>query len=158
MYTEQELFNLLVALFASVFFDADIANSFKLRETAKEHIAQLGKLILASLKSSSLAGVVKKIGDTIHGHQTSSDAEAEPLLKSFGAAMVARVVHETGGDPEEAVLGSLLMLVAGGVAIQTQVLSQAIDFYLDKKREVELKEIRRLAEVEGKEADEMLMR
>jgi len=157
IYSEQELYGVLFALFAAVFFDADVASSLKLREAAKEYTAQLGGLILAEVRSPALVGFVKRVGDTIHGHPPAEPDQGEPVLKSFGAAMVARVVHETGGDAEEAVLGSVVMLVASGTANQTQVLAQAMDYYLGKGRGY-LDELKRLAGLGGKEADELLMR
>lgn len=162
IYTEQELYQVLVLLFSSVFFDADIAKSFELREKAKEHTAQLGQLILASAKAPGLVGFMKKVGDVVHPHYDTNgtanlNGKAEATIEGFGEAMVARVVKEVGGDVEEAVLGSVVMLAASGTANQTQVLAQALDYYLGAGRE-HLEELRRLAGMEGKEADEMLMR
>ncbi|KAK4446230.1 heme peroxidase [Podospora aff. communis PSN243] len=172
VYTEHELYQVLVLLFASVFFDGDITKSFALREKAKEHASQLGGLILASAKAPGLVGFMKKVGDVVHPHYGGDgvekgvgngvgngvgDGKVGETIKGFGEAMVARVVKEVGGDEEEAVLGSVVMLVASGVANQTGVLAQALDYYLGDGKE-HLDELRRWAGMEGKEADEKVMR
>jgi hypothetical protein len=160
IYTEQELYQVLVLLFSSVFLDADIAKSFELREKAKEHTAQLGELILASAKAPGLVRFMKTVGDVVHPHHDSNggvNGKVGETIKGFGEAMVARVVKEVGGNVEEAVLGSVVMLVASGTANQTALLAQALDYYLGAGRE-HLEELRRVAGMEGKEADETVMR
>ncbi|KAK0649837.1 linoleate diol synthase [Cercophora newfieldiana] len=160
IYTEYELYQVLVTLYASVFLDADIARSFELREKAKEHAAQLGALMLVQAKAPGLVALVKKVGDVVHPHLHANggvDGKEGEVIKGFGDAVVARVIKEVGGDVEEAVMGSVVMMVASGVASQTEVLVQAVDYYLRDGKE-HLPELRRLALIGGKQADDKLMR
>ncbi|KAK1757044.1 heme peroxidase [Echria macrotheca] len=156
IYSEQELFGVLFAVFASVFFDADIANSFKLRDTAATLAEQLGALITVKAKAGTLADIADKIGQAVHGVGNGATT-AEPTLKSFGSHLVQHIVDFSGGSVEKAVWGSIVMVICAGVANQTQLLSQCLDYYLGTGAK-HLPELYRLATLDTKEADETLMK
>ena len=86
------------------------------------------------------------------------EVKGQGALKSFGTAMIARVASQLDGGVEEAVLGSVVTIVASGTSIQTHVLAQALDYYLGPAGSEHLVELRRLATLDTKEADEKLTR
>ncbi|KAK3377487.1 linoleate diol synthase precursor [Podospora didyma] len=174
IYSEQEMSGVLFTIFASIFYDADVANSFKLRETAQELTQQLGGLLVAKIKAGKLGDLAEKVVDRLHhathadGNGTASGANGangngslrpEPKLSGFGETLVNHIVRQEGGSAEKAVWGSLLMVACAGTGNQTQLLSQCLDYYLGTKGgETHLPELYRLANLHTKEADDTLMK
>jgi len=152
IYSEQELFGVFFAIFASIFFDADVANSFKLREIAQALTQQLGGLVTLNAKAGILADIAKSVEDALHANGTAP----EPALPSYGNAIIRHMV-EMEGSVENAVWGSILMAACAGVANQTQLLSQALGYYLGPGS-THLSELHRLAHLHTKEADDTLMK
>ncbi|KAK3321688.1 linoleate diol synthase precursor [Apodospora peruviana] len=158
IYSEQELFGVLFAIFASIFFDADVASSFKLRETANTLAQQLGGLIVAKAKAGKLVDLANKVSGTMHSAANSNGSSSpEPTLPSFGNDLIARIIEHEGGSVEKAVWGSIVLVACAGTANQTQSLSQGLDYYLGAGKEY-LPELYRLANLNTREADEKLMR
>lgn len=173
IYTEQQLYNVLLAGFAAIFFDADIANSHKLRSQSRILAQQLGKLM--TLKAKLLVagdGVVAAMLDTVKesitaiGHVVSgsrtrkvrSSSEPEwPVLALYGDRMIKRMLGESGATPETVIWGSVLPASVAACANQTQVLSQAIDYYLSDGME-HLPVMYVLAHQDTEDADEKLKR
>lgn len=156
IYTEHELYAVLCAVFMSIFFDGDVANSFKLREAAQKLSQQLGGLVTLNAEAGVLSDVAKKISSAVHSNGAGPDAE--PSMPSFGNALIARMVaHAGGGSVEKAVWGSILITACAGTANQTQVLSQCLDYYLGDGKD-HLPEMIRLAGLNTKESDEKLMK
>ncbi|KAM7213273.1 hem peroxidase [Rhypophila decipiens] len=157
IYTEHELYAVLGAIFMSIFFDGDVANSFKLRETAQKLAQQLGGLITLNAKAGVLSDIAKTISGAVHFN--GGEAEREPTMPSFGNDLIGRIVrHAGGGSVEKAVWGSILMTACAGTANQTQVLAQCLDYYLGDEGKEHLPEMIRLAGLKTKEADDMLMK
>ena len=153
IYTEHELFGVLFAVFALIFFDVDVANSFKLRETAQTLSQQLGGLIALNARAGKLADLVHEVERAVNAN---GHADPEPSLPSFGNKLIAHIV-EQAGSVEQAVWGSIIFLVASGTANQTQLLSQCLDYYLGPGFS-HMEELHRLAHLHTKDADEKLMR
>lgn len=146
IYNERQLYSVLLAGFAAIFFDADIANSHKLRSQSRVLAQQLGRLM--TLKAKLLGagdGIVAAMLDTVKesittiGHivnrnetrKASSSSEHEwPVLALYGDRMIKRMLSENGATPEQVIWGSVLPASVAACANQTQVLSQAIDYYL----------------------------
>lgn len=168
IYSEQQLSLILLAIFSAIFFDSDIANSFKLRTQAREAAQQLGKLMELNAEvvrsgGGLLESVVNAIRDnfgiTQHGWLSGisgwSGGVEWPTLKQYGDSMIQRMLKEKGYSLEKAIWGSVLPASVATSAIQTQVLSQAIDYYLGDGSK-HLPSMYELAHEGTKEADEKL--
>lgn len=173
IYTEHQLYNVLLAGFAAIFFDADVANSHKLRSQARVLAQQLGGLVtlrarwldvgdgilaamLDTLKESITA--IRRIVSGIWPGKRRSDPETEwPALRLYGDHMIQRMLSESGATPERVVWGSILPASVAACANQTQVLSQAIDYYLGDGRE-HLPAMYALAHENTEEADHILQK
>jgi hypothetical protein len=146
IYTDYQLYNVLLAGFAAIFFDGDIANSHKLRSQSRVLAQQLGKLVTLRAKvlnagdgvvAAMLATVkesITTIGHVVHRKGTRKahpDPKPEwPALALYGDHMIQRMLSESGATPERLVWGSILPASVAACANQTEVLSQAIDYYL----------------------------
>lgn len=173
IYTEHQLYNVLLAGFAAIFFDADIANSHKLRSQSRELAQQLGNLVTLRAKYLDVGdGILAAMLDTfkesiaairriVSGsgpRKNKSDGETEwPALRLFGDHMIQRMLSESGATPEQVVWGSILPASVAACANQTQVLSQAIDYYLGDGKE-HLPEMYALAHKDTEEADHKLQK
>lgn len=155
IYSEQEMFNLLLSVHTTAFSNVDIANSFKLHETAKKVSGQLGALILAKTKGGKLLELAGKLDKAIHSNGTRSNgASPEPSLPSFGANLVERIIADRGSAEDAGAF--IVQLASAGIASQ-QLLSQCLDYYLGDGQQ-HLPELYRLANLNTKEADEALLK
>jgi len=155
IYSEQEMFNLLLSQHIATFSQRDVANSFKLREAAKDTSGQLAALIIAKEKGGKLLELAGKLGKIIHSNGTHANAiTPEPSLPSFGTDLVGHIIadHASGEDAG----AFIVQLASAGIASQ-QLLSQCLDYYLGDGQE-HLPELYRLANLNTKEADEVLMK
>lgn len=167
IYTEQQLYNVLLAGFAAIFFDADIANSHKLRSQSRLLAQQLGRVMALKARLLNAGdGIVSAMLDTVKesltaiGHmgkrKAGSRQDADwPVLALYGDRMIKRMLRESGATPEEVVWGSILPASVAACANQTQVLSQAIDYYLGDGNE-HLPAMYNLAHQNTEESDEKL--
>lgn len=167
IYTEQQLYNVLLAGFAAIFFDADIANSHKLRSQSRLLAQQLGRVMALKARLLNAGdGIVSAMLDTVKesltavGHigkrKAGSRQDADwPVLALYGDRMIKRMLSESGATPEEVVWGSILPASVAACANQTQVLSQAIDYYLGDGKE-HLPAMYNLAHQNTEESDEKL--
>lgn len=167
IYTEQQLYNVLLAGFAAIFFDADIANSHKLRSQSRLLAQQLGRVMALKARLLNAGdGIVSAMLDTVKesltaiGHmgkrKAGSRQDADwPVLALYGDRMIKRMLRESGATPEEVVWGSILPASVAACANQTQVLSQAIDYYLGDGKE-HLPAMYNLAHQNTEESDEKL--
>ncbi|KAG0646423.1 Fatty acid oxygenase ppoA [Hyphodiscus hymeniophilus] len=137
IYTEQELYQVLTICFICIFFNSDIVKSFQVGEAAHMLAQQLGRFI---------ADVIAKL------HKSSP-------LTDYGTHMIQRLL-DTKMSVKDVVWGQLLPTVAAMTANQSQLFSQALDYYLqdgppfDKYR----KELYELSQKNTKEADERITR
>lgn len=167
IYTEQQLYNVLLAGFAAIFFDADIANSHKMRSQSRLLAQQLGRVMALKARLLNAGdGIVSAMLDTVKesltaiGHigkrKAGSRQDADwPVLALYGDRMIKRMLSQSGATPEEVVWGSILPASVAACANQTQVLSQAIDYYLGDGKE-HLPAMYKLAHQNTEESDETL--
>jgi hypothetical protein len=153
LYGEQELCGVLLAQYASIFSDADAAGSFRLRELARTLTRQLGGLVAARAKAGALADAFDKVGEAL---ADGSNGAPKLGLASYRGHLTRRLL-EGEKSVEDAVFGSILPMAAAGTANQTMLLAQCLDYYLGKGIE-HMPEIHRLANLQTKEADDVLMR
>ncbi|KAK1671336.1 linoleate diol synthase [Colletotrichum godetiae] len=148
VYTDQELYVVVATLFQSVFLDADIGNSFKLRTIARELGQGLGKLMGLVCQTISKAGLITDIVAKIR--------EGEASLPTFGNHLIERLLAD-GKDIDEVVWGTIMPVVTANVTNQSQVMALCIDYYLGEGHD-HLKTLYKLAHENTPEADEKLMK
>jgi len=149
IFTEQELYLICTAIFASIFFDADPAASLKVKELAHDFAGKVGEF--ASIVANGVAvagGVVEAIADL-------KELDGNPALSSFGNELIGRLL-EKGKSVEDCVWGTIMPLLSANVPNQSQVLAQCIDYYLGDGAE-HLPELYKLAHENTPEADGKLM-
>jgi len=84
IYTEQEMYQVLSICFISIFFNADIAKSFQIREAAHMLAQQLGELILLNTEAIAATGLIADVLAKLH--QTSG-------LTDYGTHMIQRFLE-----------------------------------------------------------------
>jgi hypothetical protein len=151
LYTEQEMYMVLMAAFASVFFDVDIAKSFQLRTTTREVVQQLGQLVKLNADIIAKAGFVVDALSKLNGVHSKA-----PSLARYGNHMIQRML-EKGKSVDETVWGTIMSIAAAGSANQACLLAQVLDYYLGDGKEY-LPELYNLAHLGTKDADDKLMR
>ncbi|KAL0943160.1 fatty acid oxygenase [Colletotrichum truncatum] len=149
IYTDQELYSVLGALFQSVFMDADIANSLKLRTIARDLAQDMGKVVMLIAQTVKKAGLLTDIVAKIR--------EGEASLPTFGNHLIERMLAD-GKDIEEVVWGTIMPVITANVANQSQVTTLCVDYYLDDEGQKHLPELYRLCHENTEEADEKLLK
>ncbi|KAK6088565.1 fatty acid oxygenase [Seiridium cupressi] len=134
IYTEQELYGLLTAMFTAVFFDSDPANSFKLRQLAKELALGLETLVRleteVDARTGWLTGMASKLGlgwaHDAAGADQEGKGEEWPGLPSYGRQLLSRMMekaHEDTADADDKLLHYMLegMRLRGTVVVARHV-------------------------------------
>ncbi|KAK9778646.1 hypothetical protein SCAR479_04668 [Seiridium cardinale] len=163
IYTEQELYGLLTAMFTAVFFDSDPANSFKLRQLAKELALGLETLVRleteVDARTGWLTGVASKLGlgwaNDAAGADQEGNSEEWPGLPSYGHQLLSRMM-EKGKSIEECVAGTVMPISAAGTTIMSGLLSQCLDYFLGAGSE-HLPKLYSLAHEDTADADDKLL-
>ena len=93
-------------------------------------------------------GIVGKLIERLH--------RPAPLSK-YGIHMIEQLL-KSGLSVKDLVWSQLLPSSGAMVANQSQLFAQCLDFYLSKEAAPHLAEIQRLAKLDTKEADELILR
>ncbi|KAH6659111.1 linoleate diol synthase [Truncatella angustata] len=163
IYTEQELYGLLTAMFTTVFFDSDPANSFKLRTLAKELALGLEKLVRleaeTDYRAGWLTGMATRLGFGRSHPKSPERNEGDdvnwPSLPDYGRQLLSRMM-EKGKSIEECIAGTVMPISAAGTTIMSGILSQCLDYFLGAGNK-HLPELYRLAHENTAEADDKLL-
>lgn len=148
IYTEAELYKIMAAVFACIFYDADVAKSFQLNNGARAVTQQLGQLTLANVEMIGKTGFIANLLNHLHRHD---------VLSEYGVHMIQRLL-DSGLPTDEIVWTHILPTAGGMVANQGQLFSQCLDYYLSEEGSTHLPEINRLAKENTPAADEILLR
>ena len=147
IYTESQLYGIMALVFTCIFFDADPANSFPLRQAARKLTQQLGQLTMANVEKVNLTGFLANLADRLHHHTALSD---------YGVHMIRRLL-DSGLGAEDIVWSQILPTAGGMVANQAQLFAQTLDYYLSDAGKVHLPKIKELAEADTPEADDQIL-
>ena len=147
LFSEAELYLLMAVVFASVFYDADPANSFPLRQAARDVAEKLGKLVEPKVRFVEKAGFLQHLLEMFYRHDTVSDYDL-PMIKR----------HLASGTPAKELAWTDILPTAGAmVANQSQLFCQCLDYYLSDEGRVHLPEIKRWSMANKVEADDILL-
>ena len=147
VFTENELYLIMSAVFALVFFDVDVAASFPLHVKAQAATQQLGKLVQANVEEIKLGGVLSSVMQAIWPE--------ESPLKHYGKHMIQRLLA-SGMDAKTLVWGHILGTAGGMVANQGQLFGQTIEYFMTEGAE-QWPRIKELANEDTDESFEKLM-
>ena len=117
----------MALVFTCIFYDADPAKSFPLRQIARKLTQQLGE-ILETLVVPKVSHAHLNVFDTVIGffHKEQS------ALSVYGAHMIQQLFK--GGLGSKDVIWSQILPTAGGmVANQAQLFAQCLDYYLENR-------------------------
>jgi len=148
IFTEQQLYLIMAAVFICVFFDLDPPKSFPLRQKAREVCQQLGNIMKLQVESIMTFG---KLAETLVDAIKPNNGP----LKEYGVHMIAQLCKEDK-DVDDLVWGNIMGTAGGMVANQGQLFGQAMDYFFSEGREY-LPKINALAKKDTPEADDELM-
>ncbi|KAF2808683.1 heme peroxidase [Mytilinidion resinicola] len=149
VFTEAELYLIMSAVFALVFFDVDVAASFPLHVKAQKATALLGKLVQANVEEIKHGGVLSSVMHSIWPDNSP--------LKDYGKHMIERLL-DSGLDVKTLVWGHILGTAGGMVANQGQLFGQTIEFFLnDPLGKEQWPNVQALAKLDTDEAFDTLM-
>lgn len=139
----------MALVFICIFFDADPANSFPLRQTARKLTQQLGEIIETLVVPEAKGSIViNTVLGLLHKHSA---------LSEYGLHMIHQLL-KSGLSTKDVIWSQILPTAGGMVANQAQLFAQCLDFYLEDENAVHLKEISRLAKLDNDEADDLILR
>jgi linoleate 8R-lipoxygenase/9,12-octadecadienoate 8-hydroperoxide 8R-isomerase len=147
VWLESELYAILALAFTCIFYDADPAKSFPLRQATRNLSQQLSKLVEFNVQSINTAGFVATVLEKLHKHDALTD---------YGVHMVRALLANNAITVKEAVYTHIMPTAVGMVANQSQLFSQCLDYYLSEQGQQHLPEIHRLANLDTAEADSIL--
>ncbi|PSN61193.1 heme peroxidase [Corynespora cassiicola Philippines] len=124
LFTESQLYLIMSAVFALVFFDVDPAASFPLHVKARAATQGLGKIVAANVEAIENKGILSSVMSAIW-----PQAEDSPL-KTYGVHIIKRLLAVPGMDPDTLVWGHILGTAGGMVSNQGQLFGQIVEFYL----------------------------
>lgn len=139
----------MAVIFTAIFFDADPVKSFSLRRKAREAAEKLGKLVEINVKMINSSGLLATLLGNVHANKNA--------LFEYGVHMVERLL-QSGFDPEEVTWAQILPTAVAMVPNQAQVFTQIIDYYLSDDGKKHLPDIKRFAEEDSPDSDEVLLR
>jgi len=150
IYTVQELYTVLAVMFIAIFYDTDIANSFKVRNGARTLAQQLGGLVQLNVEAVGHGlGFFEDLVAKFHEGGRSK-------LSDYGVHMIERLL-KSGQSIKDIVWTNMIPSSAAGCANQAQLFSQCLDYYLGDGSKY-LPELNRLAKLNTPEADELILR
>ncbi|KAL6717332.1 hypothetical protein ACLMJK_005247 [Lecanora helva] len=151
IYNESQLYSLMALVFTVIFYDADPANSFRLRQASRVLVQQLGDLMEILVAGVHVAGdgPLNSFIEFFHKPQSQ--------ISFYGKHMIEQLL-KSGVGLKDIIWSNILPTAGGMVANQGQLFAQCLDFYLSDNAASHLKEVHRLAKLDTPEADELLLR
>lgn len=153
VFTEQELYLVLLSVFVCVFFDVDPEHSFQVHKYAHDATQTLGKLLQLNFDEVKATGTFYRIFQLVFGTDTGPQGSK---LHGYGKHMIQRLLN-SGWPSKELIWGNVLGTAGGMVPNQGQLFSQMVDFYFNEGKQ-HWPAIAKLAREDTPEADEKLMK
>jgi cytochrome P450 len=149
VFTEHELYLIMVALFLTVYFDVDPVSSYPLREKARSATQMLGGLVEANVREISVGGVFNRLMSAIFPDHSP--------LKDYGINLIKRLL-KSGMDIPQLVWGHILGTLGGMTANQGQLFAQVLEYYLTVGHDAHWAKINTLAKDDSDKSFEVLRR
>ncbi|KUJ17681.1 heme peroxidase [Mollisia scopiformis] len=145
VYTEQEMYQILLIIYTSIFDNRDVAKSFQISEAAHMLGKQMGELVLLNAQAISSSGLIADVLASLHKSSG---------LTEYGTHLIKTLV-ESKIPVKDVVFSHLLPTAASITATHSQTFSQAFDYYLGAGAS-HLPKLYQLAQMNTKEADDTL--
>jgi hypothetical protein len=162
IYTEKDLYGLLTAMFAAVFFNGDPVYAFKLRTLARESALDLEKLVRLEAEVAARACWLTRAISRLRLWRTNRGAVDKeqkstewPSLPSYGRQLLSRMMQR-GKTVEECVACTVMSISTVGTTMMSVFLSQCLDYFLGSGN-AHLPELYRLAHAGTVDADAKLL-
>ena len=139
VFTDHELYLILVAVFTCVFFDVDPEQSFKVHKASREATKLLGELMEGEVESIKNTGFFSNIVQYFYTKVSDSESPAGPSsLQKYGVHMIQRLLDHMpeGMSTKELVWGHILGTAGGMVPNQGQLFAQMLDYYFTEASDV----------------------
>lgn len=148
VYTESQLYSIMALVFICIFFDADPANSFAIRQAARTLTQQLGEIMeKLNIREANEPAITHAILGLFHKYSA---------LSKYGQHMIHQL-FKSGLSSKDIIWSQILPTAGGMIANQAQLFAQNLDFYLAPENADHLKEINRLAKLDTVEADDLIL-
>jgi linoleate 8R-lipoxygenase / 9,12-octadecadienoate 8-hydroperoxide 8R-isomerase len=121
VFTEHELYLLMVSVFLVSFFDIDPASSYGLRHKSRGALKTLGDVVEANVREVSIGGVFSAVMSAIY--------PSKPPLEDYGINLLKRLL-KSGMDASQIAWCDVLETAGGISAIQGQLFGQILEYYL----------------------------
>lgn len=153
VFTENELYLALVAVFILVFFDLDKGHSFQIHRVAKMAAEKLGQCVEIQVNSVKSRSPLKRItrwifdlatrphapkatsngtAGTTHTSETYISEGEETMLERYGWHLIDRLCKLSPGlDTKELVWGHIMGTLGGMVPNQSQGFSEMMEYFLN---------------------------
>ncbi|KAM0265577.1 hypothetical protein ACHAQJ_000009 [Trichoderma viride] len=146
VFSEQELYTALAAIFTTIFLDIDPVKSFPLRQKTKEVADALGASVETTVKYTKSFGLRLFTGS----------AKNDPL--STAGVNAVKGLAKSGLNAHDIAWGLILPTAAAIVPSQGRLFAQALDWYLSTEGASHIDHIHHLATQEpDAEADSLLL-
>lgn len=149
IFTEQQMYLIMAAVFTCVFYDLDPEHSFPLRMQAYDVTQKLGAIVVQEIN------FVKRTGKLTEYMKQYVAPHSNKTLQSYGLHMIERLLA-SGRDVDNLVWGNIMATAGGTVANQGQLLAQVIDYIMTDGQKY-IPELNRLAKLDTPEADDTLL-
>ena len=138
----------MALVFICIFFDADPANSFAIRQAARTLTQQLGEIMeKLNIPEANEPAITHAILGLFHKYSA---------LSKYGQHMIHQL-FKSGLSSKDIIWSQILPTAGGMIANQAQLFAQNLDFYLAPENADHLKEINRLAKLDTVEADDLIL-
>ncbi|OJD23853.1 hypothetical protein ACJ73_04793 [Blastomyces percursus] len=148
IFTDHEMFMVMVALFTSVFSNIDPTKTYPLRQVAREVGEQLGQIVESYVKSVKGTKPFSGIADKFQKGGNS--------LAKYGADATRKLL-KGGLSVSQVALSHILPIICTSVPSQAQAFTQILGYYLSDEGKVHLPDINRLAKEDSLESDTKLL-
>ena len=148
IFTEEQLYIILSAVFICSFFDLDPPKTLPLQRQAREATQQLGDIL--QLQVSSIMNVGKPLEMLLEAFKPTHHA-----LKDYGYHMIEQLC-KLDHNAADLVWGNIIGTCSIIVASQGQLFAQAMDYFFTEGKQY-LPEINALAKKDTAEADDVLL-
>jgi linoleate 8R-lipoxygenase/9,12-octadecadienoate 8-hydroperoxide 8R-isomerase len=146
VYTEQEMYQILLILYTAIFDNRDVAKAFQIGEAADMLSKQMGELVLLNAEAISSSGLIADVLASLH--------KPSGGLTEYGTHLIQTLI-DSKVPVKDVVFSHLLPTAAALSTTQSQLFSQAFDYYLGAGSS-HLPKLNQLAQINSKEADDTL--
>jgi linoleate 8R-lipoxygenase/9,12-octadecadienoate 8-hydroperoxide 8R-isomerase len=146
IFTEQEMYLALLAIYTSFLKETDSIDSFQIRQISYTATQTLGKLVQARVDDSTHLISLTRLMDALSFNSP---------IEEYGTAVV-KMLLKAGVDAKHVVWGHVLSTAAGITATQGQLFASVLEYFLTAPPQI-LATVNKLAKLETDEAFDELM-